>query len=654
MSSFDVIAMLKANVSDFKSGMKEAEGSLTSFKQQASSSFENIGNAMSGFGTALTVGVTAPLVAAGTQAFMFAADMEDAMGATDQIFGSASGEMKSWAGNLQTYYGIAESEALEYGNTMGAMLKNIGGLSEKEAAATAGSLLELAGDLTAMYGGTTESAVQALTGALKGNNAMLDNYGMGVNEATIKAKALEMGLSDGTSELTLQAKQAATLALIMEQTADAQGQAAREAEGASGSMRALMTEIKNLATELGSVLLPIITPFIQKLKDMVARFREMTPEQQQNIVKWAMIAAAVGPVLIVLGKVVAFLPSLIAGFKALKTAFSVLGPAVTLAKSGFTMLFGALKAVGAFIGSGLTVIIKVLATIISTGLTVALKALGAAFAFLMSPIGLTIVAITAVVGVIVYLWNTNEGFRSAVIAAWEAVKTMASNLWSAITTAFGNMVTSVMTAGANIVTSVKTAWDNVVTSIAGAVGKAKTAAGNVMQGIVDTIKGWFSSFSSAGANIVGMIADGIRGAIGKVTSAIGNVTAKIREFLPFSPAKQGALRDIHKLNFGGTIADSINRDAYKPIQAVKAMTSGIRDTWSNQVGSLKANVGGSIQRNVQTSVRVQNNGLNSMFAELLAQRQYLVLDTGAFVGHTQHAYDMAQGSAINLGKRVKR
>ncbi len=652
MSSFDVIAMLKANVSDFKSGMKEAEGSLTSFKQQASSSFENIGNAMSGFGTALTVGVTAPIIAAGTQAFMFAADMEDAMGATDQIFGSASKEVKSWANDLESYYGIAESQALEYGNTMGSMLKNIGGLSEKEAAKTTGTLIELAGDLTAMYGGTTESAVQALTGALKGNNSMLDNYGMGVNEATIKAKALEMGLLDSsasaiemqrasmnvekaqsaynkavekygkeslqardaslkleesnikldeaaegvTDTMSLEAKQAATLELIMEQTADAQGQAAREAEGASGSMRALMTEIKNLATELGSVLLPIITPFIQKLKDMVAKFREMTPEQQQNIVKWAMIAAAVGPVLIVIGKLIAFLPTLIGG----------------------------------------------------------LKALGVVFGVLTSPIGLVVAVIAAVVGVIVYLWKTNEGFRNAVISAWEAVKEMGANLRDSIVETFHNIVNSVKTAGVNIVTNVKNAWDNVVASITNAIGKAKTAAGNVMQGIVDTIKGWFGSFASAGANIVGMIADGIMGAIGKVTSAIGSVTAKIREFLPFSPAKQGALRDIHKLNFGGTIADSIDRDAYKPIQAVKAMTSGIRDTWSNQVGSLKANVGGSIQRNVQTSVRVQNNSLNSMFAELLAQRQYLVLDTGAFVGHTQHAYDMANGSAINLGKRVKR
>ena len=66
---------------------------------------------------------------------------------------------------------------------------------------------------------------------------MLDNYGMAVNDAMVKAKALELGLIKGTGEMTLQAKQAATLALIWQQTGAAQGQAAREADGASGSMR---------------------------------------------------------------------------------------------------------------------------------------------------------------------------------------------------------------------------------------------------------------------------------------------------------------------------------------------------------------------------------------------------------------------------------
>ena len=175
MANFDVIAILKANVSDFKKGMKEAEGTLKGFQKASGDMVQKIGGAMSGIGTALTVGVTTPLVAAGATAFNFAADLEDAFGATEQIFGNSADEVKSWADNLESYYGIAESDALQYGNTMGAMLKNIGGLSEKEAAKTAGNLVELAGDLSAMFGGSTDSAVQALTGALKGNYSMKRN-----------------------------------------------------------------------------------------------------------------------------------------------------------------------------------------------------------------------------------------------------------------------------------------------------------------------------------------------------------------------------------------------------------------------------------------------------------------------------------------------
>ncbi len=55
-----------------------------------------------------------------------------------------------------------------------------------------------------------------------------------------------------------------------------------------------------------------------------------------------------------------------------------------------------------------------------------------------------------------------------------------------------------------------------------------------------------------------MIADGITGAIGKAKEAIDGVVSKIRNFLPFfTKAKEGPLSDLHKLNFGGTIATGI-------------------------------------------------------------------------------------------------
>lgn len=272
--------------------LEEVSGKLKGFSDKASK-----------IGKDLTTKVTAPIVGAGAVAFKMAADMQDAIGATEQVFGGAADAVRDWAKNLDSYYGIAVTEALEYANMMGSLLKNIGGLTEEQAAKQSETLIKLAGDLTAMYGGTTADAVRALTGALKGNTSMLDNYGMAVNDALIKTKAYEMGLYNGTGQMSLAAKQAATLALIMEQSGAAQGQAAREANGASGSMRALMTELKNLATTFGQELLPVVTPFISSLKDMVKQFGDLNPAAKQAIVVIAGIAAAAGPVISAIGAI---------------------------------------------------------------------------------------------------------------------------------------------------------------------------------------------------------------------------------------------------------------------------------------------------------------------------------------------------------------
>src|SRR5690606_7710667 len=262
------------------------------------------------------------------------ADFEDALGATDQIFKEASDATKKWADELPTYFGIAKKEALEYSNMMGSMLVNIGNLTEQEASKQSAKLIELAGDLTAMYGGTTQDAVRALTGALKGNNTMLDNYGMAANDALVKAKALEMGLVSQGKEMSLAAKQAATLALIYDQAGAATGQAAREAGGASGSMRALKTEIKNLTAELGESLLPIIAPITQKLQELIAGFRDLSPQVKQTIVAVGIAVAAIGPLLVVVGGLMAALPSIIAGFGAVKVALVALTGPIGLVTAG--------------------------------------------------------------------------------------------------------------------------------------------------------------------------------------------------------------------------------------------------------------------------------------------------------------------------------
>lgn len=299
----ELVAFLRLDSNGFKRGLAEAEREAGKSGQSIASKLAKSGAKLESIGKDLTKKLTVPLLGAGVAAFKMAADTEDALGAADQIFGDNSDAMKKWAKGLPSYYGVARGEAHEYTNIMGSLLKNLGGLTEREAAKTSQKLVELAADLSAMFGGSTQTAVHALTGALKGNLAMLDNYGISATAASVKAKALEMGIADSTGALTDQQKQAATLAIIWEQTTDAQGQAAREAGGASGQMRALSAEVKNLAIDLGAKLLPIGTKIIGWASDMLSVFSGLSPTAQNAIIILGGIAAAAGPVMFVTGKV---------------------------------------------------------------------------------------------------------------------------------------------------------------------------------------------------------------------------------------------------------------------------------------------------------------------------------------------------------------
>ena len=327
-------ATIEADIKGFTNNIDKAIGSVDKLEKTTLQKLSNIGNSFVSIGKRASI-LSVALVGVGAKAFEMAADFEDAMGATDQVFKTSSEEIQNWAKSLSSEYGVAKKEALEYANLMGTMLKNIGNLTEREASAQSKKLVELAGDLTAMYGGTTSEAITALTASLRGINVPIAKYGVGINEALVKAKAFEMGIASLTGELSIQARQAATLALIWEQTADAQGQAGREADTASGAMRAFRTEVANLSTEIGEVLLPIITPMISKLSDFVGSLRALSPEMQSMIVGIAGVTAVAGPLLIVIGNILKALPLIKAALVALTGPIGLVGGAIILLAANF-------------------------------------------------------------------------------------------------------------------------------------------------------------------------------------------------------------------------------------------------------------------------------------------------------------------------------
>ena len=124
-----------------------------------------------------------------------------------------------------------------------------------------------------------------------------------------------------------------------------------------------------------------------------------------------------------------------------------------------------------------------------------------------------------------------------------------------------------------------------------------------------------STFYNAGSNIVKSIWNGIKAMASKPVEAIKAIVTKIRNFLPFSPAKEGPLATLHRVRIVETIAASMK--ATPITKAMKGIASGIEGQ------SYKFNGGGSgssvvINYSPTISIPVgSGNDVKSAFADEL-------------------------------------
>lgn len=126
--------------------------------------------------------------------------------------------------------------------------------------------------------------------------------------------------------------------------------------------------------------------------------------------------------------------------------------------------------------------------------------------------------------------------------------------------------------------------------------------GKIVSDLVEEFFKLDDKFFEAGANIVNMIGDGIKSAIQVALDAIGDLVQNIRDFLPFSPAKEGPLRDLNKLDFT-IIADGIN-SAKKPVlSATDDLMSSVRDSLNPTSDLL---IDGNLERNISANLNKTN------------------------------------------------
>ena len=192
-----------------------------------------------------------------TESFTAASALEQSTGAVEAVFGAQADAVKALAADAADSVGLATSEYQELASVLGSQLGNMGVAGDQIAGQT-DDLIGLGADLAAQFGGSTSEAVSALSSLMRGERDPIEKYGVSISAAAVEAKKAELGLSDLTGEADKAATTQATLALLTEQTAAAQGAFARESDTAAGAQQRAEAAWQNASAALGSALLPVV------------------------------------------------------------------------------------------------------------------------------------------------------------------------------------------------------------------------------------------------------------------------------------------------------------------------------------------------------------------------------------------------------------
>ena len=234
----------------------------------------------------------------------------------------------------------------------------------------------------------------------------------------------------------------------------AEQMAATMQDNLNGQITILKSALQELAIQIGDALMPTVRNIVAKVQEFVEKLQQMDEGTRNTIIKIAAFAAAIGPVLLVVGKLT----------------------------SG---VGGAMKSIASMGKSVLTYVNQVKLGVGAGGkLASAIAGIG--------PVGWAIIAVVAALtAAFVSLWKNNEEFRNNMIAIWDGIKAKFE--------AFGQAITDRLNALGfdfkNITEVLKAVWDGFCAVLAPVFETAFNYISVVLGAVLDILVGLFDVFA---------------------------------------------------------------------------------------------------------------------------------------------------------------
>ena len=210
-----------------------------------------------------------------------ASDLAETMNKVNVIFGSSAGAVADFASNAVEQLGMTQQEALDGASTF-AVFGKASGLAGDSLVGFSKNLVQLSTDFASFYNTSPTEAIQAIGAALRGESEPIRKYGVLLDDATLKAEAMKLGLYDGSGALDAQAKSLAAYNAILGQSGIAQGDFANTSDSLSNQLKIATASFAELKTEIGQQLQPVAKSFVEFLNaEMIPALRDSVKEYKE-------------------------------------------------------------------------------------------------------------------------------------------------------------------------------------------------------------------------------------------------------------------------------------------------------------------------------------------------------------------------------------
>lgn len=253
----NAIAKTQADINNTSATINQLNAELGDLQTEASDAAEKVAFYADKLNKALNVTLAfsaASLTVAttlGTQVVKAYGALEQAVGGAAAVFGDYADQIVRTSKTASKTLGTSQAEYLAVANKMGALFQG-SGLSVERSMELTTLAIERAADAASVMGIDVSSALEAVTGAAKGNYTMMDNLGVAMNATTLEAYRLELGMDKAFSKMTNAEKAELSMRYFFERTTKYAGNFRREAaETIEGSLGSLSASFKSFVAGLG-------------------------------------------------------------------------------------------------------------------------------------------------------------------------------------------------------------------------------------------------------------------------------------------------------------------------------------------------------------------------------------------------------------------